>query len=175
MKKTMSILICVLMLVPFATMAFAENVTTLTTTVPGAAYTLNIPADQTIDYGATSTSLGKVTVTGSSGFAVDKNLYVTATYGDFTCTNTDTVIPFELKSCVGVHYAVWESGKDITFLGQADGTVETNAQFIGCEHGGVNGYTSDDYCIDIASEDWGKAVPGTYTATINFTAEVKNA
>ena len=171
MKKTMSILICVLMLVPFATMAFAENVTTLTTTVPGAAYTLNIPADQTIDYGATSTSIGNVTVTGSSGFAVDKNLYVTLTYDAFSCPNTETTIPFSvIQHANYTEKPEVKSGDSITFLGLTEGTVEEKAVFLGYGLG-----RATDYSVDIASEDWGKAVPGTYTATINFTAEVKTA
>lgn len=171
MKKTMAILLCVLMLVPFATIAFAESTTTLTTVVPGAAYTLNIPADQTIDYGATSTQIGNITVTDSSGFAVDKNLCVTLTYDAFTCPNTETTIPFSvIQHSNYTEKPEVKSGDTITFLGLTEGTVEEKAVFLGYGLG-----RATDYSVDITSEDWGKAIPGTYTATITFTAEVANA
>lgn len=174
MKKTMASLICVLMLVPFATMAFAENVTTLTTTIPGAAYTLNIPADQTIDYGATETKIGDLTVTNSSGFAVDKNLHVTATYDDFACPNTETTIPFVLGYALGVHKTEMVSGSIFEFYGKEDGCVRETAKFYRYD-GMPFDEDPDYYYIGIASECWGKAEPGIYTATINFTAEVVNA
>lgn len=170
MKKIVSLLLAVLMLVPFSTMAFAENTTTLTTVVPGATYTLNIPADQTIDYGATEAHIGNITVTDSSGFAIGKNLYVTVTYDDFTCPNTSTTIPFVVSQHraspnVSTIYEEIISGSTIEFLGKEDGTVIEKT---------YEGYSEGTF-INISSEDWGKAEPGTYTATITFTAEVSNA
>ena len=83
MKKFIAIVLAVLTVLSFSTVAFAEgNTTTLTTTVPDATYTLNIPADQQITFGATSTDIGTVTVTNSSGFAAGKDLHVTITYDD---------------------------------------------------------------------------------------------
>ena len=84
MKKFFAILLAVTMLASMATVASAaENTTTLTTTVPAATYTLNIPANQEIEFGATSTNLGAVSVTESSSFAKGKNLNVTLTYDAF--------------------------------------------------------------------------------------------
>lgn len=168
MKKAMAILLAMLMLIPFATIAFAENTTTLTTTVPGAAYTLNIPSDQEIAYGATSTKIDAPTVTDSSGFAEGKNLYITATYSAFSSPTTDTTIPFRLENRSGVYESTWLSGRRLPFLGQANGTVATNLTF-------QNGITSEKCFIVIDSTDWGKAAPGNYTATITFTTEVGNA
>ena len=54
MKKLFAILLVAALLIPMATVAFAANTTTLTTTVPAATYTLNIPADQKIEFGTTS-------------------------------------------------------------------------------------------------------------------------
>ena len=169
MKKAMAILLAMLMLIPFATIAFAANTTTLTTTVPGATYTLNIPSDQEIVYGADSTKIDAPTVTASSGFAVDKNLYITATYSAFSSPTTDTTIPFSLKISGGGDEYAWSSGRNLTFLGRADGTVSTNITFQS------NDITSKNCYIFIKSTDWGKAAPGNYTATITFTTEVANA
>lgn len=176
MKKAMAILLAMLMLIPFATIAFAANTTTLTTTVPGAAYTLNIPSDQEITYGALSTTIDAPTVTDSSGFAEGKNLYITATYSAFSSSTTDTTIPFKLCN-YGEDYTkgyttTWSSGGRLKFLGQANGTVATNLTFrsdIGSD------ITSENCYIFIDSTDWGKAAPGNYTATITFTTEVANA
>lgn len=167
MKKAMAILLAMLMVIPFATIAFAANTTTLTTTVPGATYTLNIPSDQEIAYGALKTTIDAPTVTDSSGFAVDKNLYITATYSAFSSPTTDTTIPFRLNIRGEDYEYVWSSGERLTFLGQANGTVATNITF--------SDITAKNCYIFIYSTDWGKAAPGNYTATITFTTEVGNA
>lgn len=168
MKKAMAILLAMLMLIPFATIAFAANTTTLTTTVPGAAYTLNIPSDQEIAYGAFKTTIDAPTVTDSSGFAVDKNLYITATYSAFSSPTTDTTIPFSLYISGGSDEYGWSSGERLTFPGKSNGTVSTNFTF-------KNGIKSEKCIIVIFSPEWGKAAPGNYTATITFTTEVANA
>lgn len=159
------------MLVPFATIAFAANTTTLTTTVPGAAYTLNIPSDQEIAYGVVSTTIDTPTVTNSSGFAEGKNLYITATYSAFSSSTTDTTIPFTLKNNISARTENWLSGDRMKFLGQENGTVDTNLTF---NNGGMS-FLSEKCFIVIDSADWGKAAPGNYTATITFTTEVANA
>ncbi|MDD6271162.1 MAG: hypothetical protein PUA67_03885 [Ruminococcus sp.] len=170
MKKAMAILLAMLMLIPFATIAFAANTTTLTTTVPGATYTLNIPSDQEIAYGAFRTTIDAPTVTDSSGFAEGKNLYITATYSAFSSPTTDTTIPFRLENSGAVvgSESTWLSGRRLPFLGQANGTVATNLTF-------QSDITSKKCIIVIDSTDWGKAAPGNYTATITFTTEVANA
>ena len=44
MKKLIAIVLAALTVLSFSTVAFAADTTTLTTTVPDATYTLNIPA-----------------------------------------------------------------------------------------------------------------------------------
>ncbi len=75
MKKLLSLALALLMLASVATVALAST-TTLTTTVPPATYTLNIPADQEIPFGAVSTEIGAISVTDGTGFAEGKNLKV---------------------------------------------------------------------------------------------------
>ena len=101
MKKIFAILLAVTLLASMATVvSAAESTTTLSTTVPAASYTLNIPADQTIEFGATETNIGNVTVTNSAGFAEGKNLSVTVTYDEFTSAGLSTTIPFSLEMSI---------------------------------------------------------------------------
>lgn len=66
MKKAIALLLAVMLVVSMAPAAFAST-TTLTTTVPGAAYEFSIPADTTIEYNALDTSIGYLEVTESAG------------------------------------------------------------------------------------------------------------
>ena len=182
MKKLFAILLAVTMLASMATVvSAAENAktTTLTTEVPAASYTLNIPADQKIPFGATQTNIGSVSVTNASNFAVGKNVEVTLTYGAFTSENVSTTIPFSVRIqdadddfISSDDYINLASGDAMTFLGKADGSVY---EFQWENYSAPNGQFTRHYdatMICINSADWGKAMAGEYTATITFTAEV---
>lgn len=170
MRKTLSFLLAVLLVVSMAPAAFAENATpgstTLTTTVPAATYTLNIPADTTIPFGAESTSIGNLTVTDSSGFAEGKNLAVTVEYGEFTSKNVSTTIPYTLIICglTASDSTALSSGKVLPFKGQSNGEVKEQALY-------ANKYISSME-IEVKSANWGKALGGDYSSLITFTAEV---
>ena len=171
MKKLLAIVMAVLSAFSMTAVAYAENTTTLTTTVPDATYTLNIPADQVIAFGTTGTQLGTVTVTDAVGFAVGKNLKVTCTYAPFSSPDTSTVIPFSLKAYykntsvdVNYHHVTMESGSSLVFNGLAGGTVK-DPTYLGDEF-------LQSLSLYIESSAWGKALGGDYTATITFTAEV---
>lgn len=174
MKKLFTILLTVAMLASMATAVSAANTTTLTTNVPAATYTLNIPADQEIPFGSTETEIGNVTVTNAKGFANTKNLNLTFTYGEFTNENLSTTIPFTVNM-YGIltghqgkaHDSDYKSGEYIVFRGKSDGTVYEKAV--------SPGSTIEEYTkmrIMMKSSDWAKALSGEYTATITFTAEV---
>lgn len=171
MKKLFAILLAVTLVASMAMIVSAANTTTLTTTVPAATYTLNIPADQVIPFGATATNIGEISVTDSAGFAEGKNLKVTLTYTDFVCETASTTIPFVIRvspyttaasdtSVINV-----ASGEAITFIGLEKGTVE---KYVSSK----SGNELENTWILMNSEDWGKALAGEYTATITFTAEV---
>lgn len=182
MKKFIAIALAVLTVLSFSTVAFAADTTTLTTTVPDATYTLNIPADQEIAFGKTSTDIGSITVTESSGFASGKDLKVTLTYDDFKCEGVSTTIPFNV--CLQDSTYDYSgplsyeqeinvlSGGSIVFKGNSTGSVN---QKVSLSYSAPNGnYTiyMDDTLVEIDSTDWGKALGGEYTSTITFTAEV---
>ena len=179
MKKLIAIVLAVLTVFSFSAVAFAEgNTTTLTTTVPDATYTLNIPADQQITFGATSTDIGNVTVTNSSGFAEGKDLHVTLTYDNFKSEGLSTTIPYYINSygryssrpqdTVTVKK---ESGSFLTFYGEASGSCKEYFYLASLSHGEALDDTKV-LQVKIDSADWGKALGGEYTSTITFTAEV---
>ncbi len=172
MKKLFAIFLTVAMLASMATIASAESTTTLTTTVPAATYTLNIPADQEIPFGATTTDIGTITVTNETGFAEGKDLRITINYSDFVCEGVSTSIPFSL----GAHY----QGKNEDY-GTSDGTISNGGSLVfkGTDSGKLATpkssniyFTFDSFFVAVNSADWGKALAGDYTATITFTAEV---
>ena len=95
MKKIFAILLAVTMLASMATVvSAAESTTTLSTTVPAATYTLNIPADQEIEFGSSGVIIGNVTITESANFAEGKNVEVFA----FNKCNFDNVDTFSFWS-----------------------------------------------------------------------------
>ena len=179
MKKIFAILLAVTLLASMATVvSAAENTTTLTTTVPAATYTLNIPADQEIAFGATSTNIGEVSITNAESLAVGKNIAVTFSYDAFASSTVETTIPFTIDM-VYSERSNWSktvaSGESIVFKGQKDGTVAkyTTEVFNNMNvSSGKETVDLENCYIMINSADWGRALAGEYTATITFTAEV---
>lgn len=176
MKKLSALILALALLVSVIPAAYAANATpnttTLTTTVPSATYVLNIPADQTVTFGETETSIGNVTVTDSKSFAVGKNVVVTVDYAPFAAEaeEINTTIPYELYKTtatgdVAAFGSKVSSGDKLEFLGRFDGSVEELA---------VAGTKSAmrNLIVKIASRDWGKALAGNYKSTITFTSEI---
>ena len=164
MKKIIAFLMVIAMMIPMATVASAST-TTLTTTVPAAEYTLIIPEDTTVEFGTLFTQLNPmVTVSNAKGFANGKNLAVTVNYDAFKCEGVSTTIPFKLTPNSDSGSRAWDSGTSIIFEGKTDGTVATTAKWgtLGLPYIGVK----------VLSDDWGKALAGTYTAVLTFTSEV---
>ncbi|MBQ6890094.1 MAG: hypothetical protein IJN53_03655 [Oscillospiraceae bacterium] len=174
MKKFFAMLLVVTMIASMATVVSAADTTTLTTTVPAATYTLNIPADQEVPFGATEFSIGNVTVSNTAGFAEEKNLVITVTYDSFECENTSTVIPYvlcrKLPAGAGATSEL-PSGSNFRFWGKNDGTTyeQASVRKVG---GAETHYFIEGFYLKMTSEDWGKALAGEYTSTITFTAEV---
>lgn len=168
MKRLFALLLAVMLVASMATVVSAANTTTLTTTVPAATYTLNIPADQKIEFAETVSSLGNVTVTNSSGFAEGKNLEVTVTYDAFASNDVTTTIPFSLFTRAGSGLDALSSGSSLVFEGLSSGAVAETVKI--AHSSGFN--EMNDLQLKVESTDWGKALAGDYTATITFTAEV---
>lgn len=175
MKKLASFLLVLAMILSMGTLAFADGTTTLSTTVPAAQYTLNIPADQTIPFGAFMTEIGNVTVSDSSGFAVGKNVNVTVAYDVFSSSEVSTTIPFNIRLDGTSEFwsgsSTLVSGGNLTFRGLASGEVESQA-YLGKSVGGNLDTLLTQLKVEVASSNWGKALGGDYTAQITFTSEV---
>lgn len=178
MKKTIALLLAVMLVVSMAPAAFAST-TTLTTTVPGAAYEFSIPADTTIEYNALDTSIGYLEVTQSSGFAVGKNLEITIEYAPLSNADGSSTIPYkiytyytskldETKSYAS-HSVLKESGKTFIFEGMNDGHVKRLANY---QTGSSTPLYHGDLGVIISKEAWGKALAGEHTSIITFTAAV---
>jgi len=171
MKRTICLLMAVLMLLSLTVTVLADGTTTLTTTVPTATYTLNIPADQQVDFGAVETTLNAPTVTGASGFAEGKNLQVTVSFTDFICSAKSTSIPISLfirDEAGGAVEKEIKSGDSLVFLGLQTGATN---EYVAYPAGAVT-LKLDTLFVRTTSSDWGKALGGDYTATITFTSEV---
>lgn len=178
MKKIVSCLMAVITLLCLAPTALATT-TTLTTTVPVATYTLNIPADQKITFGTYNTKIGNITVTDGKNFAQHKNVEVTINYTPFTSENTSTTIPYVLEG-----FGVLNSSENtmsstkfsnngkVTFKGLASGGVQEKA-YINCSYSGKTYSLPMDYIsVIVESSDWGKAAAGNYSSVISFTSEI---
>lgn len=180
MKKISALFLAFVLLVSAVPTAFAANTTpnttTLTTTVPSATYVLNIPADQAVPFGKTTTYIGNVTVTDSKNFAEGKNVDVTVKYAPFAAEEISTTIPYKLYKTSAGSAAVSNGhtgnilpGDKLTFRGRSNGEVEELAGFTASDNASC---TMRNLIVQIASKDWGKALAGDYKSTITFTSEV---
>lgn len=180
MKKLFAILLVAAMLASMATVASAAETTTLTTTVPAATYTLNIPKQVEVPFGTTKMEIGEVFVSDATNFTTGKNVEMTITFTPFSCENTSTTIPFGgyllCTSDTRDTYSkqITTSNNTFTFEGTSTGlTKYVQGAFAGIN--GANGtlYKSlDTLYITMSSASWGKALAGEYTGYITFTTEI---
>ena len=174
MRKTIALILAVCTLLSFAVAASADTVTSGTTTltikIPAASYTMKIPTDQTIKYGAEITEIGIVTIEDSEGFSAKKNVEVTVGFTEFTSKGVDTTIPYKIIAVLGGNY-IKDTEFVLRFEGQQDGTVKSKATSMS----GVTNNSSDTLdhmAIMISSDAWDNALAGDYTSTITFTSKV---
>lgn len=177
MKKYIRKMICmalaVIMIVSMTAMVFAEDTMTLTTSVPDATYTLTIPADMEIEFGSTYLEIEIPTVTEASGFAEGKDVKMTITTTPFAAPNVSTEIPFTVFGAFQSPrdqwpHAVWlHENNPLRYCGLASGAVNEKP-FLGSD----NSEEMKTLYIEMYSEDWGKALGGTYTGSITFSTEI---
>lgn len=145
-----------LLLLSLAPVATAET-TTLTVDVPAPDYELNIPASVTVNYQAETCQLAVPTVTGGDGReGLGLQVAITSS-GVFTCPEVSTTIPFTLTM---TEADGWQSGDSLYFSRIASNVVGVTA----------DGSQPTAMVLTFQSTDWDAALPGTYTATITYTA-----
>ena len=138
--------------------------------IPAPAYTLNIPADQTVPYKAESHRLDCPTVSGTSGFAAGKNIRLTVSWTAFTSEAASTAIPFSMML-----YSTSGTGCDFSsgtayFIGNEDGTATEYPV-------AISGSTGEHmpaayFTLNFNAADWEAAMPGEYKASITFSTEI---
>ena len=170
MKKLIStFMIVTLLICCFTATAFAEDQTVLTTTVPDATYTLNIPDNQEIEFGVEQKNIGQITVTDAKGFAEGKNLKIFITYDAFKSEDVETTIPYDVRLRYESSSGNWtiKSGDSIYFKGTNDGGIGKLVS-----NDSIKSYLNGEVIISTPSLNWGKALGGEYSSTITFTSEV---
>ncbi|MCD7762992.1 MAG: hypothetical protein LUI14_07300 [Lachnospiraceae bacterium] len=152
MKKTMlSLILSLALVLSMSTIAFADvtqdsdpktGTTTISTSITPT-YTVTIPADTTIAFNATSTSIGNITLSSAQldpGYAV------------------------KVSASAGALENAADASKTIPYALNSDGSAFTSAQFTA--KGEYAALT-----VDITEDDWNNAYAGSYSDTITFTVE----
>lgn len=164
MKKTVSLILALAMMLCLSVTAFAQigdsGQTVVTTTVPNTTYyTLHIPASTaTIPYGEPRTYIGDAYVTDVKTGVI--SVYMQSTWTALTDgTNT---IPFALK------YECYKNGEM-----KSEG--ECAVDILDYRLAMYRSDLTEPYCtlkfyIEITDEDWAAAAPGEYKSTITWTS-----
>ena len=158
MKKIAALMLALVMLTGLTVTALAagekSGTTTLTATVPGADYTIHVPADMTLEYGNTSEqAIGSAYVTG-----------VTTTTSDVGCKVTATALK-NGSNYITVEYFYHDQGQSDWFSETVTGESVALCSFSAYEYESGNPYKTFEFKAKVAN--W-SAEPGTYTATLTF-------
>lgn len=160
MKKVISVLLAVAMLAALMIPAFALDqndptgdaiVKTSTQTEGGEdarRYTVTIPAETVIAWGAESTALEGITA--EAHLYYGEKLYVSVAGNDKMVYTPEEGTTFELPYTL--------AGDDLNYV--SDGPVVYEPETL-------------SITVNVAAEDWNKAVVGEYSDTLTFTAEAK--
>ncbi len=148
MKKFLSLILALAMVACMSVTAFAAEgpggSTELTTTVPEKTlYTLHIPADMTIEYGATKTSIGKPTV-----------------------SDVDDTIESVSIACNWTNFSDGSNSIPLLILINGGQDASMVVPYFYNDSIYKNNY---EYFASVAESDWTAAVPGDYSATITWT------
>lgn len=165
MRKIIALLMVIAMMIPLAVVATAaENTTTLTVQVPAANYELNIPFDQpNVEFGADIYLVsGSLSADSSSGFSPNKHLDVTVTYDAFRADGISSTIPYTLA--IASSNTPLASGSSVRIPGNSNGQLN--------DYPVVDGKEVTAFVLLFEEEAWNKALAGTYTSTLTFTAEI---
>lgn len=160
MKKGISIILAILLVLSLSVSAYADGTLTLTATIPEATWTLLIPADQTIDYLETSIEIGSISVTDVENLKEGQTISVNVSHTDFVCD--DNSFPFTLSTSTSYNeqqYSNLGSTNRIDVAGHDSG------------HSDVWIYPVT-ITMNVDEASWLAAPAGDYTATITFSSFV---
>ncbi len=156
MQKICALLLAITLTLGTTAVALAEGdktgTTTLTATVPEHSYTINIPADMTLEFGNDDYQvIGDVYVSNLVNIAENADRMI-------GCGVTATDLKKGEKSIPVAYY--YKEGSSWTTL-RVDGSINT----LNFDPSSLKKYTIS---AKIKKSDWGTAEPGAYTATITF-------
>ena len=169
MKKTLSLILAMILVLSLSFTAFADDQTIITAEIPDNTpkYTLHIPADMTLEYNNTEKQLlGNLYVTDCSGIS---SLWCSAKYTDLinTADSSDTI-------------SLTMTDKAGRLIRKKDGYIDkinnpfTLYSSIYSILGWSSPYNTEPINAVVSSEAWEGATPGaTYKATITYIVDIK--
>ena len=137
--------------------------------IPEPAYTLNIPADQTVAYRAERHLLDCPTVTEASGFFTGKNIRLHISWTEFESENVPTSIPFSLLAVMADGVCHELSSGTVLYNGNESGTTEQYPVF---SLNDMGEQLLIGLSLSFDAADWENAMPGEYKANISFSTEI---
>lgn len=166
MRKQIALVLVAVSLVLCMTMSVGAESTTISVVVPEPNYQMTIPADIRMEYKADRCTLNAPSISQSSGITESAYLTVSVSHsGAFSSQNTSTTIPFTFYARTDSGLSEWSSGTSLIYDRMEDGSVSSAGHM-------ANGATPSGFELQISDSAWEKANPGTYRATVTFTAQL---
>ena len=161
MKKLLSLLLVVILMMSMSVSVFASALNsaevTLTATVPDASYVLNVPASMELYYGASAQKID-VSVERATNFNDGDMVMIAVSSTDLYSGNN--TIP------LSVLVTTYEDGEEVGYL--QDPREEQVSQ-LAYMHG-YEGYYQEYYAF-VSLDDWKAAAPGSYEAIVTFDSQ----
>lgn len=166
MRKQIALVLVAAFLVLCVPVSTAAESTTISVVVPEPSYQMTIPVDIQMEYKADRCSLNAPTISQSSGFTERAYLTVSISHsGVFSSQDTSTTIPFAFYAKTEGGLSEWASGTSLIYDRMEDGSVISAGHM-------ASGEIPSGFELQISNSAWEKANPGTYRATVTFTAQL---
>lgn len=166
MRKQIALVLLAAFLVLCVPVAAAAESTTISVVVPEPSYQMTIPVDIQMEYKADRCALNAPSISQSTGFTERAYLTVSISHsGVFSSQDTSTTIPFAFYAKTEGGLSEWASGTSLIYDRMEDGSVSSAGHMAG-------GEIPSGFELQISNSAWEKANPGTYRATVTFTAQL---
>lgn len=166
MRKQIALVLVAAFFVLCVPVSAAAESTTISVVVPEPSYQMTIPVDIQMEYKADQCTLNAPSISQSSGFTERAYLTVSVSHsGAFSSQNTSTTIPFTFYARTDSGLSEWASGTSLIYDRMEDGSVSSAGRM-------ASGEIPSGFELQIPNSAWEKANPGTYRATVTFTAQL---
>lgn len=152
-----------------ATPESSDTPTSGTANVPVPSYTLTIPAEQTVPFGAQTYSLALPTVSEATGFSAGQAIALTIDHTAFISDTASTAIPFAVKAVAtdSAEHALDEGA--VCYRALDDGSAAATPSLV---FSGGDSVELSQLALHFAAADWQRALGGEYSADITFTTTI---